>query len=119
MDQFPDDDNGAILRCLAEHRFNFEIEHPVDFFALLPSEEVAQTVAEHYRQIQQEDEQVSDIELRPGLDGKSTELVVTRIMMVNHDNVCQFEKQLEVLCRQNNGTTDGWGVMQDEDEESA
>lgn len=114
--QFPDDDNGAILRCLAEHRFDFESEHPVDFFALLPNDAAAQAVAEHYRKLQKEDSPVTDVELRPGLDGKSIELVVTQLMTVNYENVCQFEKQFELVCRKHKGTTDGWGVLHDEEE---
>ncbi len=117
MSRFPDDDNGAILQCLADHRFNFDIEHPVDFFALIPSKEGAEAVAEEYRALQAEDESISDIETRPALDGKSTELVITKVMMVTYDNVKGFESALEKACRAHKGTTDGWGVLHDDEVE--
>jgi hypothetical protein len=114
---FPDDDNGAILRCLQDHRFNFDVDHPVDFFALLPSEEAAEAVAQIFRDQQSTDKTITDIEVRTALDGKQLELVITKVMRVTHEGVTQFENSLEKLCKKQKGTTDGWGVLQDDDEE--
>ncbi len=117
MSQFPNDENGAILQCLAEHQFNFHVEHPVDFFALLYTEGEAQQVADIYQQRQKDDETITDVEQRTADDGKSFELVVTQMMMVTYDNVRRAEKQLADVCREYKGTTDGWGVLHDDGEE--
>ena len=117
MSQFPDDDNGAMLQCLAEHRFDFSIEHPVDFFAVLPTQESAEAVAESYRQRQSDDPAITDVELHDvaGSDGK--EVIITRVMMVEYHAVRDFEAELNRACRPYKGSSDGWGVLHDEDGE--
>ena len=117
MGQFPDDDNGAMLQCLAEHDFDFSVEHPVDFFAVLPSLESAEKIAGVYRQRQSDDAAITDVELRDGPDASSREVVVTRVMMVEYLPVRDFEAELNRACRGYKGNSDGWGVLQDDDED--
>lgn len=116
MGQFPDDDNGAMLQCLAEHRFDFSVEHPVDFFALLPTQEGAEAVAEVYRQQQSTDVAITDVELRDAADGSSKEVIITRVMMVEYQATKAFEGALQQLCRQHKGHSDGWGVLHDDED---
>jgi len=113
---FPDDDNGAMLQSLREHHFDFTIEHPVDFFALLPNEQAAQQLAGHFRPLQQDYPTITHIELRPAVDGRQTELIITRQMLVSYDSVKQFENELHGLCKPHKGSSDGWGVLQDAEE---
>ena len=116
MSQFPDDDNGAMLQCLTEHRFDFSIEHPVDFFAVLPTQTSAEAIAESYRQRQSEDPAITDVELRDAADGNSKEVVITRVMMVEYLAVRDFEAELNRACRQHKGDSDGWGVLQEDED---
>lgn len=110
--QFPDDENGAVLRRMAASGFDFARVHGVDFFAVFRASKDAALVAQKLVQAGLLESSLTSVPL-DAQNGDETELRVTRRMLVTHDNITRFERLLGELCAKHGGATDGWGVEQD------
>lgn len=109
--QFPDDEDGDVLRRMAASGFDFSLPHDVDFYAVFPARADAVLVA---RQVVEADaeETIAGVSTSGAPDG-ATELKVVRKMLITHDAITAFERRLGDLCAAHAGRLDGWGVMQD------
>lgn len=110
--QFPDDENGDVLRRMAESGFDFSIPHDVEFFAVFRTEREADVVARQFVADRAGGERIVAIETQPAEKG-GMELMLVKSMLVTHENVSAFEARLAERVSQHDGYMDGWGVLQE------
>jgi hypothetical protein len=111
--QFPDDDNGDVLRRMEKHEFDFSREHEIEFFAVFATEEEAKQIGELYLADHQSGEKTTNIETTPNEEGGMA-LILAKIMFPTHENITSFEEKLAERVSTVEGYLDGWGVLQDE-----
>ena len=110
--QFPDDENGDVLRRMAASGFEFGRPHDVDFYAVFPLRADAVLVAQQLIEADAKESALTGVSTNEQPDG-ATELKVVRKMLITHDGITAFELCLGELCAARGGRLDGWGVMQD------
>jgi len=115
--QFPNDENGDVLRRMAASGFAFGQPHDVDFFAIFPRKDDAMRVAKLLAAADRTDNSLTAI--ADSHQSGQTELKIVRNMLVTHENVTAFEAFLGELCAGHGGALDGWGVLQDPEGEMA
>jgi hypothetical protein len=110
--QFPDDENGDVLRRLVASGFDFSRAHDVDFYAVFRSKNDAALVA---KQLVEGDRSVNSLAsvTTSTRNDSATELKIVRTMLVTHDNISKFERYFGEICDTRGGELDGWGVVQD------
>ncbi|HEX7029300.1 MAG TPA: ribonuclease E inhibitor RraB [Gammaproteobacteria bacterium] len=111
---FPDDANGDVLRRMTRHGFDFSKPHPVEFFAVFPTEAAADAVARQYV-ADHESDPLENIETSAHEPG-GMELMLVKNMFVTYENIKRFEAVMRQRVAAQGGRLDGWGVMQDEPE---
>ena len=109
--QFPDDENGDVLRRMQTSGFNFSVPHDVEFFAVFRTEREADVVARQFVADRSGGESFVSIETRPAERG-GMELVLVKSMLVTHESISAFESRLAERVSQHDGYMDGWGVLQ-------
>lgn len=117
---FPNDETGQILKEMADAGFDFTPEYVVDFFALFHKEEDADKVAKIFLRRMDEQEPIVKVESRNydhgGEASDAIELQVSKVLLVNHETISEFEKDYKRIAEKHSGYSDGWGVyMGDED----
>ncbi|NJC04593.1 hypothetical protein GGQ97_000386 [Sphingomonas kaistensis] len=110
--QFPDDENGDVLRGMAGSGFDFGSPHDVDFYAVFPVGADADLVARQLIEADAGESVLSGMSTTQLPDG-ATELKVSRKMLITHHAIGAFEHRPGDLCAAHGGRLDGWGVMQD------
>ena len=96
------------MRRLQQHGFDFSKEHPIDFYAILPSRQAAESVAKTFNT-----EMKTEVELQPEVDKPGTQVTVIRTMHATYENITSFESKFGRIVEANGGYLDGWGVMQE------
>jgi len=104
---FPDGDNGDVLRRLQKNGDNLTKPRDVDFTVVFATEESAQEFAEHlvgygYKV------SVSNSNCVPDLPWDA---VVTKHMVPSHGGITQFEEELQEIAEGLGGRNDGWGCF--------
>ena len=107
---FPNDDNGDVLRRMADHGFDFSIPHEIEFFAIFATEENAEEIAKVYVRDREAGRPIRKIETGPYDSGHELFLAVE--MLATHKNISDFESELLARIADRGGRLDGWGVMQ-------
>ena len=115
---FPDDENGDVLRRMAESGFNFGQVHDVDFYAVFGERADAVKVARQLIEADRSENSLAGVST-DDTQGGATELKVVRKMLVTHQSVTVFERRLGEMCAAHGGHLDGWGVMQDATSDAA
>ena len=110
--EFPKDATGDVLRRMHASGFDFGSEHPIEFFAVFPTEEAADTVAKQYLAEHKAGDKLVNIETQPAESG-GMELILAKRMLATHENISAFEKKLAERSAGAGGRADGWGVMQE------
>lgn len=108
---YPDDANGAVLRRMEEHGFDFASEHVVDFHAVFATEAEADRIARLYVADHKAGDTLTNIETKPFEKG-GMELTLSKKMLVTYEAVSAFEAKLAERVSQVDGYLDGWGVLQ-------
>lgn len=104
---YPDHENGDILRSMAENGFDFSKAHSVGFFAVLSTEEQTNIIASQYLTENKSSDKLDNIETRP-FDGGGMGLIIAKSMLVNY---VKFENKLQKRVSEHDGCLDGWGEM--------
>jgi hypothetical protein len=105
--EFPDDDNGDVLRRMQDGGDDFTKPRDIDFSVVFPSESSASEFADHVRltglkvAIQE-----SDAELELPWD-----VTVTRYMLPTHVGITEFEETLGEAAASLEERNDGWGCV--------
>ncbi|MBV2132871.1 ribonuclease E inhibitor RraB [Pseudomonas sp. MAP12] len=104
--QFPNDENGDVLRRMQNSGFDFNKEHVFDYYHTFESRTSAEQFAAmlHGHKIH--------AEVQP--NKKNLWDVVVKIMHApTHSEITEWESDLEVVANKFGGLKDGWGVMQE------
>ncbi len=110
--EFPQDTTGDVLRRMQADGFDFSAEHPIEFLAVFPTEEAADTVAKQYVAEHKAGDKLANIETQPAESG-GMELILAKRMLATYENISSFEKTLAERASAAGGHDDGWGVMQE------
>ncbi len=108
---FPDDDNGEVLRQMAEAGVDLTAEHSVEFAHLAPDQKLAETFAEQAHALGFTVE-VYDPDEEALAEGKTDwDVICIRMMVPTHQDITSIESQLADLAHKNGCREDGWGFM--------
>jgi hypothetical protein len=104
---YPDDENGTLLREMAEAGIDLSKTHDVDFYHLFEKEPLAQKMAEVVAKEQPQTTVKVFADETPGV----WDVSCTVSIEPSYDNICAAEKTFESIADKNNGYADGWGIM--------
>lgn len=109
--QFPDDENGQLLREMHDEGVDLTQEHSVDFYHLFEQQTDAENMAKAVNEAHPavavkvaEDEEIKGV----------WEVVCTLTMPLDHLLITESEQAFESIADKHNGYSDGWGVMHQE-----
>ncbi|CAH9064939.1 hypothetical protein PSECIP111854_03573 [Pseudoalteromonas sp. CIP111854] len=108
--QFPDDDNGLLLKEMAEAGIDLTQFHTVDFFILFEQKPQAESFIEAIS----EDELAPQTNLQQCKDTSVWEVISSIKMVPDHQLLSQTEQYLESIANSHEGYGDGWGIMMPE-----
>jgi hypothetical protein len=106
--QFPDDDNGEMLKAMADAGIDLSKALEVDFFLVFDEQRDAESALEALSQSELEGE----LELVFDDEIAKWELIVAINMVPAYDALVAKETELNTFAAEFDGMTDGWGVMQ-------
>ena len=104
---FPDDENGDVLRRLQKNGDNLAKPRDVDFTVVFANEESAQEFAEHFIRHGYK-VSVGNSNCVPDLPW---DVVVTKHMVPSHNEITQTEETLQDIADGLGGRNDGWGCF--------
>ena len=111
IDQFPADENGQVLRQMAESGDDLSKPRNIDFTVVLPSKAAARKFAAHFTG--------SGYQARVDETGTVPELpwdvVVVKHMLPAHAGITGFEEELEAAATSLGGRNDGWGCFEQQE----
>lgn len=106
-DKFPDDENGEVLRRMAEDGDDLSKPRDVDFTVVMPNVKAAQEFSAHFER--------AGYQVRMEEAGTVPELpwdvVVVKHMVPTHPGITDFEGELEAVAVRLGGRNDGWGCF--------
>ncbi|HLV17491.1 MAG TPA: ribonuclease E inhibitor RraB [Pseudomonas sp.] len=101
-----EDVSNAVLSRMKESGFDFARVHPIEFYAIFPSEEAARRAARSFQG------ESLNAQVSARSDG-SWNLQVSKVMFATRAGIGDFEQGLEDLVEPLGGVLDGWGVTQE------
>src|SRR5579871_2879856 len=104
---FPDDENGVVLRGMQRNGDDFTKPRNVDFSVVFPTNRSAEEFADHFDQL---GFKVSWCESNCKL-GFPWDVTVTNYMLLTHAEITEFEETLEAVASPLGGHNDGWGCF--------
>lgn len=125
MTDYPDDDDGFVLRQLAEHGVDMTQPLLIEFAVAVPDEPAAEAVSEaliaaEYDAAAEYDEGEPDEDGNIDPDdeefGPSWTVYVNVEMVPDHQRIVDIQKDLDRIAGPLGGHADGWGVMLEGDE---
>ena len=110
--QFPDDENGVVLRQLAKKGVNLKKVRNVDFAIVVPDGESAELLAAELRRLGHPTaiHRPDEADLKDGSD--YWDVVCTHRIKTTHFNITSLEEALAKIALPFGGRNDGWGFMQ-------
>jgi len=102
--EFPDDENGHVLRTMYQRGGDLSKPREVDFYFVFPTTEIAQAFA-------------GEVGVKIGLTGSVApyeernlwEVTITNKMIPTHSAITALETSLTQLAKSYGGESDGWG----------
>ena len=108
---FPDDENGVVLRRMYHNGDNLSIARNIDFTVVLPTEDDAEAFASHFRELQNK----VTIENSGCVTELPWDVVVVKNMVPTHEAITAFEESLQDFAQRFGGRNDGWGCFNQKD----
>jgi hypothetical protein len=106
--EFPDDENGEVLRQMAEDGDDLSRSRDIDFVVVMPGMAVAQELSDHFEQAGYR-VRMEEANTVPELPW---DVVVTKHMVPTHAGITEFESELESVAVRLGGRNDGWGCFE-------
>ena len=105
---FPNDENGDVLRHMAESGDNLFIPRAIDFSVVLANEENARTFAAIFI------DQCFIVRVNRTCSAPELpwDVVVVKIMILSHSEITRFEEELSQAAEPLGGRNDGWGCFE-------
>ena len=107
VSDFPDDDNGNVLRRMLRGGDDFAKPRDIDFSIVFPSDSAAKEFGNHFVQLGFK-VSVEKSNCEPELPWDVT---VTKYMLPTHAGITEFEETLEAVAARFGGRNDGWGCF--------
>lgn len=104
---FPDDENGDVLRRMLRNGDDLTIARDVDFSVVFPTEAAANEFAEQFGGLEFK-VSVRKSDCEPELPWDVT---VTSYMLPSHGGITEFEEKLQAAASPLGGRNDGWGCF--------
>ena len=104
---FPDDENGDVLRRMQQNGDDFTKARDVDFSVVFPSDTAAQEFADHFRRL---GFKASVCESNCD-KARPWDVTVTKHMLPSHAGITEFEETLQTDASPLAGRNDGWGCF--------
>ncbi len=108
IDQFPADENGEVLRQMAESGDDLSKPRNIDFTVVLPSEAAAREFCAYFATAGHQ-VKVDETGTVPELPW---DVVVVKHMLPTHTGIARFEEELEAVAESLGGRNDGWGCFE-------
>ena len=105
--EFPDDENGDVMRRMQRNGDDFTKPRDIDFSVVFPSEIAANEFAGRFRQ---SGYKVS-VEEWDGNRELPWDVTITRFMLPNHAKITEMEETLNLAAFPLGGRKDGWGCL--------
>jgi hypothetical protein len=106
-DDFPDDENGRVLKMMLEQGDDLSISRDIDFSVVFLKLENAAKFGESIQKIGLNFEIIeADVDRDFNWD-----VTVTRNMVPEYSAICHFEQSLQSLSASLDGWNDGWGCL--------
>lgn len=106
--QFPDDDNGQMLKAMADAGIDLSKALEVDFFLVFQDKRDAESALEELVSKDADGE----VELNFDEEANQWEVIVCITMVPEYDALVAKEVELNDFAQEFDGISDGWGVMQ-------
>lgn len=113
-DEFPDDDNGDVLRRMQQNGDRFEIARDVDFSVVFPDEGGARTFAAHFERLGYR----ASAERSNVRQDRPWDVTVVKPMAISYAGITAFEEELQLAAAPFGGQNDGWGCFNQKEEAS-
>jgi hypothetical protein len=104
---YPDDDNGDVLRRLQATGDDLTVPRNIDFIVAFPDEDAAERFAMHFRE---QGYKVS-VEFAETVKELPWDVVVVKHMQPSHQEIGDFENALQRVAETLGGRNDGWGCF--------
>jgi hypothetical protein len=104
---FPNDENGDVLRRMKESGMDFSKSYDIDFEHLFPTEEGARAMAQAVEKTGYK------TEVGYGEEVKGWDCRVVVHMKPTHEGITAMEESLGKIADEHGGHSDGWGVLQE------
>jgi hypothetical protein len=105
--EFPDDENGDVLRRMESHGNDLSKPRDIDFEVVFSHEDAAQAFAELIRRLGYK----VFVEKTNTPAGCPWDARVVRHTVPGHAAISEFERDLEILALPLGGRNDGWGYL--------
>ncbi|QIZ78589.1 ribonuclease E inhibitor RraB [Ferrimonas lipolytica] len=109
---FPNDANGELLELMQDEGIDLSESYMLDFYVVFASEEQAQAGAERVGR----EFDGAGLFVNFSDEAQMWELRLQTEMVPEHAKITAIEELLNKLCKQFKGKTDGWGMLEPEDE---
>ena len=103
---FPNDENGDILRKMSERGDDLSKSREIDFYFAFPDEHHAKNFAEQVRVTMDLTSEVARYEER-----NMWEATVSKEMVPTHRGITDLESSLSQIAQLHDGEADGWGCF--------
>ena len=110
---FPDDENGAVLRAMAEAGVDLTVEREVEFLHLAPDESAAEALSTKARALGYEVEALPPDEESLEEGDTDWDVICTRRMVPTHADLTRCELELKAAANALGCREDGWGFAED------
>jgi len=105
--EFPDDENGDVLRRMQESGDDLSKPRDIDFTVVFPDEAAARAFV---GQLHGRDCRVT-VERTGTAEGLPWDVLVVKNMVPSHEAITEYEALLESFASQHGGRNDGWGCL--------
>ena len=110
--EFPDDENGHVLREMAKAGIDLSVAREIEFAHRAPDESSAKTLAEAARALGFSVEVYEPDEESLEEGDTDWDVICTREMVPSYENITSVESQLADVAGRHGCHADGWGFME-------
>lgn len=110
---FPNDDNGQLLQEMHEAGLDLTIPRDIDFFLIFRTKKDAEAMIAAVTEASES----TQYKLEKNEIHGDWDLCCTNNMIPSYENITKTEKLLIELAEKHNGQDDGWGVMEEDEDD--
>lgn len=105
--QFPDDDNGDVLRRLQSKGDDLSSPRDIDFTVTFPDQPAAESFAQHFRGLGFR----ASVEHTKVKANRPWDVLIVNHMIPTYEGIGAFEEALSQTAEPLGGLNDGWGCI--------